>query len=314
MNFLAPGRLWLLVVVFALAAAYVVMQRRRRHYAARFTNLDLLASVAPKRPGWRRHVAAAAMLAALVVLVAAWARPTRPERVPRERATVMLAVDTSVSMRAKDVEPSRLEAAKAAGSAFVDNLPSRFRLGLVAFDSDARQVVAPTQEHGRVRDALERLRLNERTAIGEAIFGSLDSLRDIPSRSSRHPLAHIVLMSDGSTNTGRSNESAARAAVRARVPVTTIAFGTDDGTITTGGEQYPVPVDRDALREIADTTRGRFYEAQSAEQLRSVYSDIGSSVGFRTEQREATAWFVGIALAFAIAGAGASLVWTSRLP
>ena len=314
MNFLAPGRLWLLVVVVALAAAYVVVQRRRRHYAARFTNLDLLASVAPKRPGWRRHVAAAAMLAALVVLVAAWARPTRPERVPRERATVMLAVDTSVSMRAKDVEPSRLEAAKAAGSAFVDNLPSRFRLGLVAFDSDARQVVAPTQEHGRVRDALERLRLNERTAIGEAIFGSLDSLRDIPSRSSRHPLAHIVLMSDGSTNTGRSNESAARAAVRARVPVTTIAFGTDDGTITTGGEQYPVPVDRDALREIADTTRGRFYEAQSAEQLRSVYSDIGSSVGFRTEQREATAWFVGIALAFAIAGAGASLVWTSRLP
>ena len=314
MNFIAPGRLWLLVLVVALGAAYVVVQRRRRHYAARFTNLDLLASVAPKRPGWRRHVAAAAMLAALVVLVAAWARPTRPERVPRERATVMLAVDTSVSMRATDVEPSRLEAAKAAGSAFVDNLPSRFRLGLVAFDSDARQVVAPTQEHGRVRDALERLRLNERTAIGEAIFGSLDSLRDIPSRSSRHPLAHIVLMSDGSTNTGRSNESAARAAVRARVPVTTIAFGTDDGTITTGGEQYPVPVDRDALREIADTTRGRFYEAQSAEQLRSVYSDIGSSVGFRTEQREATAWFVGIALAFAIAGAGASLVWTSRLP
>lgn len=314
MNFLAPGRLWLLVVVVALAAAYVVVQRRRRHYAARFTNLDLLASVAPKRPGWRRHVAAAAMLAALVVLVAAWARPTRPEHVPRERATVMLAVDTSVSMRASDVEPSRLEAAKAAGSSFVDNLPKRFRLGLVAFDSDARQVVAPTQEHRRVRGALERLRLNERTAIGEAIYGSLESLHDLPSRSSRRPIAHIVLMSDGSTNTGRSNESAAQAAARARVPVTTIAFGTDDGTIMESGEEYPVPVDRDALREIADTTRGRFYEAQSAEQLRSVYSDIGSSVGFRTEQREATAWFVGIALAFAIGAAGASLVWTSRLP
>jgi Ca-activated chloride channel family protein len=314
MNFLAPGRLWMLVLVAALAATYVVVQRRRRHYAARFTNLDLLASVAPKRPGWRRHVAAAAMLAALVVLVAAWARPTRPEKVPRERATVMLAVDTSVSMRAMDVDPSRLEAAKAAGTAFVDDLPGRFRLGLVAFDSDARQVVAPTQEHDSVRDALRRLRLDERTAIGEAIFTSLDSLQDIPSRSSRRPLAHIVVMSDGSTNTGRSNESAAEAAARARVPVTTIAFGTDDGTIVTSGEEYPVPVDRDALREIAETTRGRFYEAQSAEQLRSVYSDIGSSVGFRTEQREATAWFVGIALAFAIAGAGASLIWTSRLP
>src|SRR5262245_63259883 len=106
MNFLAVGRLWLLLLVGALAVAYVVVQHRRRHYAARFTNLDLLASVAPKRPGWRRHVAAAAMLAALVLLVAAWARPTRPGRVPRERATVMLAIDVSISMRATDVEPS----------------------------------------------------------------------------------------------------------------------------------------------------------------------------------------------------------------
>jgi len=314
MNFLAVGRLWLLLLVGALAVAYVIVQRRRRHYAARFTNVDLLASVAPKRPGWRRHVAAAAMLAALVLLVTAWARPTRPEHVPRERATVMLAIDTSVSMRATDVDPSRLEAAKAAGSKFVHDLPSRFRLGLVAFNGSARQVVAPTQAHGEVGDALRRLRLDERTAIGEAIYTSLDSLHDVPSRTSRRPLAHIVLMSDGSTNTGRSNESAAAAARRARVPVTTIAFGTDEGTIRTGGEEYPVPVDRESLREIADTTRGRFYEAQSAEQLQSVYGDIGSSVGFRTVQREATAWFVGIALVFAIAGVGASLVWTSRLP
>src|SRR5262249_33308880 len=113
MNFLAPGRLWLLLVVAVLAAAYVVVQSRRRHYAARFTNLELLASVAPKRPGWRRHVGAAAMLAALVLPATAWAPPTRPEHVPRERATVMLAIDTSVSMRATDVDPSRLEAAKA---------------------------------------------------------------------------------------------------------------------------------------------------------------------------------------------------------
>ena len=314
MNFLAPGRLWLLLLVAALAGAYVVVQHRRRHYAARFTNLDLLASVAPKRPGWRRHVAAAAMLAALVLLVAAWARPTRPGRAPRERATVMLAIDVSISMRATDVEPSRIEAAKAAGSTFVEDLPGRFRLGLVSFAGDARQVVAPTQEHQQVGGALRRLRLEERTAIGDAIYTSLDSLDDVPARTSRRPLAHIVLMSDGATNTGRSNESAAAAARRARIPVTTIAFGTDEGTIRTGGEEYPVPVDRDALRQIADTTGGKFYEAQSAEQLQSVYSDIGSSVGFRTVQREATAWFVGIALVFAIAGAGASIVWTSRLP
>jgi len=314
MNFLAPGRLWLLLAVVALLAGYVVVQRQRRHYAARFTNLDLLASVAPKRPGWRRHVAAAALLAALVILVTAWARPTRPEQVPRERATVMLAIDTSTSMEATDVDPSRLDAAKAAASSFVDGMPDRFRLGLVAFNSDARQIVAPTQDHASVRNAIERLRLDNYTAIGEAIFTSLDSLQDVPSRTSNRRLAHIVLMSDGDTNTGRSNESATAAAARRRVPVTTIAFGTEDGTIGSGNDEYTVPVDRDALREIADATKGRFYEAQSADQLSAVYDNIGSSVGFRTEQREATAWFVGIGLVLVIAGAGASLIWTSRLP
>jgi Ca-activated chloride channel family protein len=314
MNFLAPGRLWLLLVVAALAAGYLVMQLRRRHYAARFTNLDLLASVAPKRPGWRRHVAAAALLAAIVLLVAAWARPTRPERVPRERATVMLAIDTSTSMRATDVDPSRLEAAKAAASDFVGEMPDRFRLGLVAFNGNARQLVAPTQDHDSVRDALERLRLDNYTAIGEGIFTSLDGLQDVPSRTSRRRLAHVVLMSDGDTNSGRSNEDAADSAARRRIPVTTIAFGTDDGTIGSGTNEFSVPVNREALREIADTTSGRFYEAESADELQSVYSNIGSSVGFRTEQREATAWFVGIALAFVMVGTAASLIWTSRLP
>jgi Ca-activated chloride channel homolog len=226
----------------------------------------------------------------------------------------MLAIDTSTSMRATDVDPSRLEAAKAAASDFVDGMPDRFRLGLVAFNGNARQLVAPTQVHDSVRDALKRLRLDNYTAIGEGIFTSLDGLRDVPSRTSRRRLAHVVLMSDGDTNSGRSNEDAAEAAARARIPVTTIAFGTDDGTIGSGSNEYSVPVNREALRDIARETRGRFYEAQSAGELQSVYSNIGSSVGFRTEQREATAWFVGIALAFVLAGAAASVIWTSRLP
>jgi Ca-activated chloride channel homolog len=174
--------------------------------------------------------------------------------------------------------------------------------------------VAPTEEHDRVRDAIERLRLDNYTAIGEGIFTSLEGLQDVPTRRSGRRLAHIVLMSDGDTNSGRSNESAAQEARRARIPVTTIAYGTDDGTIVSGNSETSVPVNREALREIADTTRGRFYEAQSADELSSVYNDIGSSVGFRTEQREATAWFVGIALLLVLVGTGASLIWTSRLP
>lgn len=321
MSFLAGWRLVLLLVVLALAIAYVIVQLTRRKYVVRFTNVDLLASVAPKRPGWRRHVAAACLLVALGLSVIAFARPTMPTDVPRERATVMLAFDVSQSMAANDVKPTRLRAAQKAAASFADILPARFKLGFVAFAGTANLLVPPTTDRGLVKAAARNVELQQRTAIGEAIYTSLDAIKalrreeraDNRKGSNKVP-AVIVVMSDGFTNAGRSNEAAARAAVRAKVPVSTISFGTPDGTVIVNDRPVPVPAAPDALRQIAETTGGSFSEATTGNELQQAYEGLNSSIGYRSVDKEVTMWFVGIALLFAFVAAGASLLWTSRLP
>jgi Ca-activated chloride channel homolog len=314
-SFLAPGRLWLFVALAGLVAAYVVMQARRKRYAIRFTNLALLDVVAPTRPGWRRHVPAVAFLLSLAALLTAFARPARPVQVPRERATIVMAVDVSLSMEATDVEPDRITAAREAASSFVDLVPDRLNLGLVAFSGTAQVLVSPTTDHELVKRSLRTMQLGPRTAIGEAVFAALGSIATMPTSPGQDSApARIVLMSDGETTVGRSNEQAARAAAEAQVPVSTIAFGTDAGFVVVEGRNIPVPVNRDALSRLAEATSGSSFEAGTARELRRVYSDIGSSIGYRTEKREVTTWFVGLALLFAMAAAAGSLVWFSRLP
>lgn len=313
--FLSRGRLWLLLLVAALGAAYVLMQLRRKDYAVRFTNLALLASIAPERPGWRRHLPAAAFLLAMVALVTAFAQPARPVQVPRERASVVMAIDVSLSMEATDVEPNRLAAAQEAAKSFVDLVPARLNLGLVAFSGVAQVLVPPTDDRALLKRSIDLLQLGPRTAVGEAVFAGLGSIASVPSVPGQEPPpGRIVLMSDGETTVGRPNLLAARAALDAQVQISTIAFGTDHGFVTVEGQTIPVPVNRDALAEIAELTGGRAFEAATATELRRVYADIGSSIGFRTEEREVTAWVVGLALVFALAAAGGSLLWSSRLP
>jgi Ca-activated chloride channel family protein len=315
MSFLSGERLLLLVGVAVLAGAYVLMQKRRRGYAVRFTNLSLLASVAPKRPGWRRHLPAAAMLLALVAFVTAFAQPTRSTKVPRERATIMMAIDVSLSMQATDVAPNRLKAAKAAATSFVNLVPAKLNLGLVAFSGTAQVLVSPTTDRALVKRSIATLQLGPATAIGEAVFASLGSIASVPTAPGQAPApARIVLMSDGETTVGRTNDAAASAAVKAKVPVSTIAFGTEGGTVTVEGSAVHVPVNKDALALLADQTHGSSFEAASGSELKKVYNDIGSSIGYRTVQKDATAWFVGLGLMFAVAAAVGSLVWSSRLP
>jgi Ca-activated chloride channel homolog len=314
MSFLAGWRLVLLLLVALLLVAYVIMQRQRHKYVVRFTNVDLLASVAPKRPGWRRHLAAALLLLALAVSVVAFARPTWPTQVPRERATVMVAFDVSQSMAAQDVKPTRLQAAQEAAIRFADILPPKFKLGLVTFAGSASLVVPPTTNRARVKAAVHNVVLQQRTAIGEAIFASLDAIETIRvnGKQSKVP-ATIVVMSDGFTNTGRPNDQAAQAAVKAKVPVSTIAFGTPDGTVIVNNREVGVPASPEALKAIADATGGRFSSATTGQELQDAYQGLNSSIGYRSVQREATPWFIGIALAFAFLAAAASLLWTSRL-
>lgn len=314
-RFLEPWWLLALLPVLALAAVYVWRQFRRRTYAMRFTNVDLLRTLAPKGLGWRRHVSATALLLSLLVLALAMARPSVDKKEPLERATVMLAIDVSLSMEANDVAPNRIEAAQEAAKAFVNELPPSYNLGLVSFAKAANVLVSPTKDHSAVIAGIEGLALAEATATGEAVFTSLDAIRTVPADGAAGaPPARIVLLSDGYRTSGRSIEDAATAATQANVPVSTIAFGTDAGVVDIRGTLSRVPVDRLSLQELADKTKGYFYEAASVSELKKVYQDMGSSIGHRVEPREVTQWYAGTALLLALIAASVSLVWTSRLP
>jgi len=314
-GFLAPARLWLLVLPALLLAAYVVLQRRRPAYALRFTELDLLASLVPRSAAWRRHVPAALVLLSIVALTTAFARPTGEVRVPRERATVVVALDVSLSMRAQDVDPDRITAARAAAATFIEGLPERFNVGLVSFSGVASVVVPPTQDHASVVSAVKALQLAPSTAIGEAVFASLDALRGVPGETGQDPPpARVVLLSDGTNTVGRTPVEAAKAASAANVPVSTIAYGTQEGVVEVQGQVINVPVDRAALERLAVGTGGSAFTAEDGRELRQVYDDIGSQVGSTVERREVTATVAGLALALAVAAATASLVWSARLP
>jgi Ca-activated chloride channel homolog len=316
MSFQVAWRLWLLVTVGVLAGSWVAAARRKRRDALRFTNVGLLDVVAPRKPTWRRHVPPVLFLAALTLFILGFAKPVRAVQVPDERSTIMMAVDTSLSMEADDVAPTRLAAAQEAAHSFVDELPEGIDLGLVSFNGTATVAVAPTENREAISSAIDELELGEATAIGEAIYASLDAIAAAPGgENGEPPPARIVLMSDGETTVGRPNEEAASAAAEAAVPVYTIAFGTPDGVITAAdGLVQPVPVAPGPLQDIAEATEGQSYEAESLPQLTEVYSDIGSVVGYRDEDRDVSGWFVGFGVVLLAAAGAASLVWNQRLP
>ena len=317
MTFQSPLWLLALLVIAALVAFYVVLQLRRKAYAARFTNVALLGSIVPKRPGWRRHLAFGVVALGLGTLVVSLAVPSTEVRVPRERATVIMAVDVSLSMQATDIEPDRFRAMQKAGKEFVDVLPGRINLGLVSFAGTATTLVAPTTDRVQVASAIDNLDLAESTAIGEAIFSSLTAIENfqstIDTATEELPPARIVLLSDGYNTVGRADTQAIDAARAAGVPVSTIAFGTDYGTLDLEGETVPVPVDRTTLKAIADETGGSYSEAASAAELEQVYADLGSQIGYTTEPKDVSYWFVRAGVLLALIGATLSLLWTNRL-
>jgi Ca-activated chloride channel family protein len=317
MTFLSPGYLALLIAVAALAGAYAFRQLRRERYVARFSNVELLGSVAPRRPGWRRHLTFALLLVALTVLSLGVARPSTEIKVPRENATVILDIDVSLSMEATDVLPSRIEAAKTSAIAFAKALPPTINLGLVSFSLGANVVVAPTTDRAQIINGIHSLRLHSYTAIGEAIFASLQAIQlfgDSRNAAGARPApSRIVLLSDGTSTTGRSIASAIAAAQKADVPVSTIAFGTSTGTVTINGVTREVPADNEALSHIAQSTGGSFHAAHSEEELRSVYADIGSQIGFVTKHHDVSWRFLLTGLLFLFAAGGTAMLWAGRL-
>lgn len=314
MSFLVAWRLWLLVGVGALAGAWVASIYRRRRDVVRFTNVALLDVVAPERPGWRRHLPAVLWLVALTLLVVGFARPVREVRVAKERATVVVAIDVSLSMEARDVDPSRVEVAKAAALEFVEHLPESVNVGLVTFSGTVSSV-PPTEDRQAVIDAIEQAELSEYTAIGEAIFAGLELVASAPPAEDGSPApGRLVVLSDGETTIGRSNNAGASAAAEAEVPVDTIAFGTPTGVISQDGVTEEVPVAPEPLREIASVTGGDFYEADSLDALTEAYEDVHTVAGFEDEEREISGWFIGSGLVLLGVASVLSLAWSQRLP
>ena len=350
MNFLAPELLLGLLLIPLVIGFYLWAQRRRRRYAVRFTNLDLLANLTPKRPAWRRHVPPVLYLGAIAALLIGLARPTMVMATPREDATVLLAMDISGSMRATDVAPTRLDAAKAAAISFIDQIPEGVRIGIVSFASQPNTLVSPTTDRAALKVAIEGLSPRDGTAMGDALMQVLDIAEDIqasgtagepgPSatpdassvpdasadpngpvdRPSGEPLVAAILLSDGANSVGTAEPlDAADRAAALGVPIYTIALGTPEGRITVNDQfgqpvTLDVPPDTETLEQIAETTGAQAFDAPSAADLQAVYDNLESRVGYTEEVQEVTFLLVAAGLLLVIVGAGASALWFGRLP
>jgi Ca-activated chloride channel family protein len=305
--------LLLLLLAVPLVLALVVWWRRRRPAAGiPYPDLDVIAAADPG-PRMRRHLPLALALLALAGLVFALARPEVDRQVPRERATIMLAVDVSGSMAATDVDPYRLRAAQDAALTFIDEVPRQYQVGLVSFSGQANLLVAPTTDRAAMRRAIETLTPDGATAVGEALVSSLEAIRSVQPRADadgRLEAARIVVLSDGATTVGIPPSVAAQDAAEAGVPVYTVALGTDDGVLSNG---QPVPPDPVGLREIAEVTGGEAYESDDAESVSAVYERLGSFIGTESVRSEVTAWPAGIAAALLVLAGAAAWRFSPRL-
>jgi Ca-activated chloride channel homolog len=339
-----PTMLWALALIPLALFGYLLAQRRRVRYAVRFTNLDLLANVVSRSPGWRRHLPALFYLLALATLLVSLARPQSVVLVPKEQATVVLVMDVSGSMNATDVEPTRLLAAQQAASSFLDSMPAKFKVGLVSFSASAQTLTRPTTDRASVRDAIGSLRAEGGTAMGDAIERGLEAKRPPPpppadqkrdksapattappttappENGGKEPPVVMLLLSDGANTVGKTQPlEAAEHAKQMNVPVFTIALGTDEGVVEVPDEsgqprRIPVPPDKATLRRVAEVTGGKFFTAPSSRDLKAVYRDLGSRIGFVKERQEVTVVFAAAALLFVVAGGAMSLLWFNRFP
>jgi Ca-activated chloride channel family protein len=318
MTFESPPLLVFLALVPLALIGYLYVQRRRARYAIRYPATGVLAGVVERTFPWRRWVPIGLYLLALTAMLSGLAKPQASVAVPKEEATVLLVMDVSGSMNATDVEPSRIVAARRSATTFVNVLPDSFPIGVVAFDESANVLSPPTIERGETRDVIDQLRADGGTAMGDAIGRALElrpgGANAPPPGPEQDPNVIVLLLSDGASTTGSDPMESADAARKLRIPVYTIALGTPEGALTQfGGRRIPVPPDEATLQQIAQRTGGRFFKAPSDEQLRGIYRELGSRIGFKKEKQEVTVVFAAVALLLAAAGATASAFWTSRL-
>jgi Ca-activated chloride channel homolog len=312
-----------LIAVFAIAALYVLVQVARHKRMLRFANMELLESVAPKRPSRWRHLPAILLVVSMLMFTVAMAGPTHDVRIPRNRAVVMLVIDVSQSMRATDVSPNRLAAAQEAAKQFADQLTPGINLGLIAYAGTATVLVSPTINREASKNAIDKLQLADRTATGEGIFTALQAIATVGAvlgGGDEPPPARVVLMSDGKETVPSNPDNpkgaytAARTAKDQGVPISTVSFGTPYGYVEINDQRQPVPVDDEMLKKIAELSGGEAYTASSLEQLKEVFTNLQEQIGYETRKGDASAGWLRLgALVLALAALAAMLI-NRRLP
>ena len=334
MSFTSPWFLLALLIVPATLALALWLDRRRARYAVAFTNLDLLASVATPRRSWRRWVPLALFLLALAAASTALARPKATVSVPANRATVVLLVDVSGSMRAADVKPTRLGAAQKAMASFADSVPGGVKVGLVSFSTGPNLLVIPTTDRTLLHEGIDLLSPEAGTAIGDGLALAVQTVKssvgDAPrSKDGKVPGA-IVLLSDGAQTRGDLTPlQGADLARTAGIRVFTVALGTDNGTLDPGAfgfgfpggaggqgftRRFPVRPDPVTLAAIARETDGKTYRAQSASKVREIYKQLGASIAHKASRREVSSWFAGSAALLLLLSLGTARLSGERLP
>lgn len=320
MTFTWPIVLVGLLLVPIVVLLYIGYDGWRRDSAVDFGNPDLLPNVVDREPGRLRHLPLVILLVALATMIVGVARPHANVKVKREEATVILALDTSRSMGATDVSPTRLDAARAAANAFVAKVPKKFRIGVVSFGTRAVVGLPPTADRSLVDASLDTLKPGEGTAIGDGVALSLQLGQKIRGADGTSPPKAVVLISDGAREGGRVSPETAAARARAQhVPVYSVLVGTQNGVVhqkLTGGldQIIRVPASPGTLEQIAKTSGGQFLTAPSTDRLRQVYEDLGSRLGTRTESREITDWFAAGAAMLLLVGGTLSAFLFRRVP
>jgi Ca-activated chloride channel family protein len=323
-NFAHPWFFLFLLFVAGLVALYVITQRARQKRILRFANMELLESVAPKRPNRWRHLSAILLIGSMVLLTIAMAGPQNDVRIPRNRAVVLLAIDVSQSMRATDIEPSRLAAAQVAAKQFADQLTPGINLGLIAYAGTATVLVSPTTNREATKIAIDKLQLADRTATGEAIFTALQAIATVGAviggGEDGPPPARIVLMSDGKETVPSNPDNpkgaftAARTAKDQGVPISTVTFGTPYGYVEINDQRQPVPVDDETLEKIAELSDGNAYSASTLEQLKEVFTSLQDQIGYETVKGDASVGWLRLGALLLALSALAALLLNRRLP
>lgn len=314
-SFETPERLWVLLVLPLLIVAYVLALRMRARKGLRFTNTGVLGAVMGKQSRWVRHLAVAMSLCSLAALGLAWAQPLGIDKVPRERATLILVIDTSQSMAAVDVPPDRLSAAKQAATEFLRTVPSQYNVAIVALNGSPAIKLPPSTDRGAAERAIGALKLEDGTAIGDALSAAFKAADQAPvGDDGKAAPAGIILLSDGTNTDGPDPAPLAAQAKEKKLPIYTIAYGTENGFVDLDGKRHTVAPDKAALAEIAQRSGGEALDATSVGQLKGVYAKIGSSIGYEEVRKPVTANYAFGALGFAIIAALGAVMMAARWP